>query len=166
QSWARGTSLSTNDGSDGTIISKSPGFCPRTRHCIASSPAILSTVQPKSAFEAARNCATPVFLSQKTNRLDKFASRFFCCCTSFGNARIFFTIGHPVCLPRVAFGKADFVLQFRSNTTSLRCVVNRNCSGPQEIVSFDLLRNRTAFPTAGPKRATSGQVLCQRFSIS
>ncbi len=164
-SCARETKRSISALSAGTMTSKSPGSCPRTRHCMASNPAILSTVQSKSTFEAARNCATPVLFSQKTNRLDEFASRFRCCCPNLGTTRNFFTLSLPVCLPRTAFGEASFVSAAIFERQVCVSVELRNFSGPREIVSFDLLRSRTAFPTAGPKRLRAWQVCCQRFSI-
>ncbi len=90
---ARTTSRSTRMPCAGTITSKSRGSCPRTRHCIASSPAIRSTVESKPASDSARNCDTPVDLSQNTNTfVEWFTGRFFSWCTNLGNAEAFFTI--------------------------------------------------------------------------
>jgi hypothetical protein len=59
-----------------TKISKSPGSVPRTRHCMASRPAMRSTVQSRSAVASARKWAATPDRSQNTKELGRLTSDF------------------------------------------------------------------------------------------
>ena len=99
RSSVREISRATRDCSAGTSTWKSAGFCPRTRHCIASSPAIRSTVHSRSPPPVARNCAVPLDDSQKRNRFGWFVSCFSSRGTSFGKTRTFFKVSLPSACP-------------------------------------------------------------------
>src|ERR1700722_18238315 len=87
-------------------------------HCIASTPAMRSTVHSRSAAEAARNCAVPLLPSQNRKVSGWFESLRFSNGGNLATACTFFTMAFPLACPGLHSAKLD--LNLTPSSCSLR----------------------------------------------
>src|ERR1700722_505874 len=83
-------------------------------HCMASTPAIRSTVHSRSAADAARNCAVPLVASQNRNVSGWFESLRFSVGGNLATACTFFTMAFPLACPGLHSAKLDLDLTPRA----------------------------------------------------